>query len=368
MNFIFWQNILSPHQAAFLRELAELGHEVAVVATEEMTPDRKSLGWQRPDLGKAEVMTSPSEVEIANLVKRSSDDTVHVLAGARWTPLGAIATKACIANRSRMGLLSEAADPRGLAGIARRVKYTGERIWRGRYYQYVLAMGQLGVDWFSLCGYADDRVFPFGYVTESSELVSKCCQSSLVRFVFVGQLIPRKGLDVLIAAMARIAQAELFIIGSGVDLDNFESLALKCGVSERIKWLGAMDSKVLQKYVVDADVLVLPSREDGWGAVVNESLMAGTPVICTDACGAADLIRHPWLGTVVPAEDVNALAMALSEWCARGKLSQAERTRIQGWSSCITGRSMADYFVGLMQHVYEGTEKPETPWRKKIKM
>ena len=41
-----------------------------------------------------------------------------------------------------------------------------------------------------------------------------------------------------------------------------------------------------------ADVLVLPSRFDGWGAVVNEALMVGTPVICSDRCGASDVIEN----------------------------------------------------------------------------
>lgn len=50
-----------------------------------------------------------------------------------------------------------------------------------------------------------------------------------------------------------------------------------------------------------ADVLVLPSWHDGWGAVVSEALMAGTPAIASDACGSAGVVRASGVGGGVPA-------------------------------------------------------------------
>jgi glycosyltransferase involved in cell wall biosynthesis len=111
-----------------------------------------------------------------------------------------------------------------------------------------------------------------------------------------------------------------------------------------------------------ADVLLLPSHKDGWGAVVNESLMAGTPVICSTACGAAELVRQPWLGTVFRAGSVEDLAKALKHWIDLGTRSPIERERIRNWTTRISGQAVASYFVSIMEHVYQAANRPTAPW------
>jgi glycosyltransferase involved in cell wall biosynthesis len=110
---------------------------------------------------------------------------------------------------------------------------------------------------------------------------------------------------------------------------------LESGIANRVFWLGKMNAAQVQARIHDADALILPSREDGWGAVVNEALMAGTPVICSTACGAADLIKDPWLGTVFQSGQVMDLAAALRDWARKGKASDVERERIRSWARCI---------------------------------
>ncbi|MFX9050260.1 glycosyltransferase, partial [Acinetobacter baumannii] len=50
--------------------------------------------------------------------------------------------------------------------------------------------------------------------------------------------------------------------------------------------------------LAQSDVVVVPSRHDGWGAVVNEAIGYGIPVVCTDRCGSLDMVTRPRLGTV----------------------------------------------------------------------
>jgi len=112
-----------------------------------------------------------------------------------------------------------------------------------------------------------------------------------------------------------------------------------------------------------ADVTLLPSRHDGWGAVVNESLMAGTPVICSTACGAAELVRQPWLGTVFHVGRVDDLTKALKDWIEPGPRSPTERERIRSWATCISGQAVAKYFAAIMDHTYSNSALPVAPWR-----
>jgi glycosyltransferase involved in cell wall biosynthesis len=398
MTFVFWQNIISPHQSSFLRALAANGHKVTVVATEAITPDRLALGWKVPDTGKCEVILAPSSEEIRQIIGgggrragSSEQDAIHILAGARWTLLGEQATRLCIAQNRRMGVLSEAPDPRGVAGLGRRVKYAAERFTTGRHFDFVLAMGAMGVDWFRHCGYPASRLFPFAYVTErraasgESQVASGdqkidsarsqlfAPHSSLpesVTILYVGQLIRRKRADLLLHAFAqnlasrsRLPAACLVLLGDGPEETTLRQLADRLEISETVVWLGRKDSGEIPTYMAAADVLALPSGHDGWGAVVNEALMAGTPVICSSASGAAELLRESWRGEVFPAGSVSALAAALQRRIVAGRLAPQAREQIKVWSTTIGGEAVADYFLRIMRRVYEGGECQEAPWR-----
>jgi glycosyltransferase involved in cell wall biosynthesis len=363
MVLFFWHNIISPHQAPFMRHLAEMGHEVVVVATEAMSEDRASLGWEVPHLGRARVILAPDVGQVSQIIESSDPDSIHMVAGARWTPLGEQATLACRMSKRRTGMITETPDPRGVRGCLRWIKYSRERIMVGRHFNLILAMGQIGVRWFRVCGYPAKRIFPFAYVTDRLSATPNGGDRIAFRFLYVGQLIPRKGVDLLLRAFAKVVSAELFIIGNGPEEGRLREIAQKLGISQRVRWLGQMDAARVHTQIAGADVLVLPSRHDGWGAVVNEALMAGTPVICSTACGASELIQQSWLGTAFETNRIAALASALSEWKDRGRISTEQRARIQVWARNIEAASIAQYVEKVMAHVYEGEPRPPVPWR-----
>ena len=365
MELIFWQNILSPHQAPFLRALAELGHEVTVVTAAAMTRDRLDLGWQTPEMGLARVVVGPRDGEIEALIASSSHEAVQVMAGARGTRFGNVALGHVRRLKRRVGIMTEAPDPRGLTGLARWAKYTRERCTRGWRYDFVLAMGEMGVRWFRACGYREARLFPFAYVTEPVSTPSEPASRNQFSALYVGQFIVRKGLDLLLRGLAAATanHSQLRLLGTGPEQSALQQLARKLGIEADVVWLARQDAAGVQREMARADVTLLPSRHDGWGAVVNESLMAGTPVICSDACGAAELIRHPWLGSVIRAGSVNELCGALRKWIECGKRKPEERVQIQRWADCITGDVVAVYFAAIMEHVYAGATKPRAPWR-----
>jgi glycosyltransferase involved in cell wall biosynthesis len=365
MHFCFWQNILSPHQSPFIRALAGQGHDVTVVTVATMTPDRLALGWKVPDHGTAKIIVAPNPAETQQLVESSPKEAFHLMAGARWTPLGNLALRQCLTSRRRVGILTEAPDPRGLGGPARWVKYTTEQFKRGAHYNFVLAMGEMGVRWFRSCGYPAAKVFPFAYVTEPAPLHPASGSGDKLALLYVGQFIVRKGLDLLLRAFAALpaGPVELRILGDGPEKPRLQQLALELEITDRVVWLAQTDATGVQKEMAQANVTLLPSRHDGWGAVVNESIMIGTPVICSTACGAAELIRQSWLGTVFRSGQVADLTKALQDWTERGQRSEAERERTRIWARCISGDSVAHYFAAIMSHVYAGAARPEAPWR-----
>ena len=365
MEFVFWENIVSPHKAPFLRALADLGHDVTMVAEESMTSDRLALGWKIPDMGKVHVVIGPDAIEVKRLIEQFPKETIHILAGARICQLGPQATKECLRSGCRMGILTEAPDPRGLLGYGRWIKYAMERYTKGLHYEFVLAMGELGVSWFRRCGYSARNVFPFAYVTSSHCLPQSHKSGNPISLLYAGQFIDRKGLDILIKAFAATPHnlAQLQLLGEGPAQRKLQDSAQRMGIQSRIIWLPKRDSSAVEMAMATADVTILPSRHDGWGAVVNESLMVGSPVICSTACGAADFLREPYLGSVFRSGNVADLARALKHWVELGPRSHNDRQRIRQWAACISGQAIAKYFIDIMKHVYCRHKRPVAPWR-----
>jgi glycosyltransferase involved in cell wall biosynthesis len=153
-------------------------------------------------------------------------------------------------------------------------------------------------------------------------------------FLFCGQMIPRKGIDLLLAAFRRVLEsghvARLILAGREANVAAVLR-ELPSAVSAHIELVGFQAPAALPALFGRADVFVLPSRHDGWGVVVNQALGAGLPIIVSARVGASELITPGREGLIVPAGDVEALAAAMMQMVAapavRARMGQAARQR-----------------------------------------
>ncbi len=150
----------------------------------------------------------------------------------------------------------------------------------------------------------------------------------------VGTLVPRKGHDLLIAALAMLRDLpwRLTIVGDSAR-DPATTAALRhaiadAGLDDRIALVGAVPPGELQQHYIAADFFVLASRYEGYGMVYAEAIAHGLPVIGTSA-GAIPEVIPKAAGLLVPPEDVPALASALrrllSDSATRYRLAHAAR-------------------------------------------
>lgn len=130
--------------------------------------------------------------------------------------------------------------------------------------------------------------------------------------LFCGQMIERKGVDLLLDAFRQLIQsgykARLLLVGREAELPKMLE-RLPAQVHQHIEYAGFQAPERLPDYFEQADVFVLPSRYDGWGVVVNQALAAGLAVVCSDAVGAAeDLVIPGWNGYIFRNGDSKELA------------------------------------------------------------
>jgi glycosyltransferase involved in cell wall biosynthesis len=146
-------------------------------------------------------------------------------------------------------------------------------------------------------------------------------------FLFCGQMIRRKGIDLLLTAVDRIVtkgqDLRLLLVGREADLPEFLA-AVSPETRARVRYEGFQPPDGLPEYFARADVFVLPSRHDGWGVVVNQALGAGLPVITSDAVGAGlDLVDDGVNGLRFRAGDVEQLQSCIERLIASPETARA---------------------------------------------
>lgn len=360
----FWQRIVSPHMAGLAAAVAAQGHKVFYTAEQSMSPERAQQGWHIPDLSPAQLRLTPDSSAVTALVAAAPPNSIHICQGFRGNGLVGLARRELAARGLRQWVIMETVEDRGWRGLLRRLEYRrliGQ--WRSRI-EGVLATGHATPDWLVARGMPAERVFPFAYYLPDrpGEMAHTYDADMPFRFLFVGQLIELKRVGLLLDALSALKDAtfELAIVGSG-PLEAALQAAANEKLSGRVRLLGQRPMSEIPVLMAEADCLVLPSRHDGWGAVVSEALMAGTPAVCSDACGAAGVARASGAGGVFPSGNVAALSALLQKVITRGRQTPDRRFLLAEWARCLGANAGAEYFSQILE--YEGgTAVPRPPW------
>lgn len=366
---VFWTEMLSPHLLPYARVLAgRTGVTVQVAAYEKMTADRMRLGWTAPDVGRAEIIIGPDLGEIRRLIATASSATVHILHGIRGWPLGRVVARELQRSNARFGIVAESAMRHDCLQPLRTGVHWLDRLRWGHAAGFVLGIGRRGVSWFRSRGYPAKSLFEFGYVADPvANAVRLPPASGPVQLLYVGRLLKLKGLDLLLRALGHCRELEwkLTILGSGPLESQLRSLAADLGLTNRVGFLPAMLRTNALCHMAGADLLVLPSHPyDGWGAVTNEALQLGVPVICSSSCGCADLFAESWRGEIFRSGSVDSLVVSLRKWLLRGRADAELSERIRRWADCIGAEPMTDYLVSILSSVYDGAKRPAPPWQR----
>ena len=115
----------------------------------------------------------------------------------------------------------------------------------------------------------------------------------------VGALIPLKGHDIVIDAVATLPGVHLWIAGEGPERPRLAARIARLGLSERVKLLGAVPHGALPAMLAAADVMALASEREGLANAWLEALASGTPIVIPDVGGARQVVTSAAAGRIV---------------------------------------------------------------------
>ena len=167
-------------------------------------------------------------------------------------------------------------------------------------------------------GMPEQRVFLMPMVIDNSKFNNPHHASpendNVFRFLYVGRLVPCKGLETLLEAFSKLHESlplktELILVGGGEQEADLKDVWQNV---DGISFVGKKYGNNLIEFYRRGNCLVLPSKTEPWGLVVNEAMAAGLPVIVSDSVGAQwDLVESKETGIIFPTGDVDALYAAM---------------------------------------------------------
>lgn len=193
--------------------------------------------------------------------------------------------------------------------------------------------------------------------------------NSPVEVLFVSRLVEKKGADILLEALKRLAErgtsAQVTVVGDGDQAVPLLQQAEDLGVSGRVRFVGALPHHEVVERMGSADLLVLPCRiaadgdRDALPTVLLEAMAVGLPCISTPVNGVAEIVEDGKTGLLVPMEDAESLAQAIHSLATdpfrRRAMATAGRLRVE--ERFDIRRNVAELYGWMRQAVSTRVER-----------
>lgn len=349
--------------------------QVHYVFNNDFRFERKAAHWDDGDFGKADIIAlyeKDDENHIIDSIFKKSPSAIHIVNGLT----------SLITQKIRRYIQSPNTN---LIFLSERPVTLGsfcERIGRTLYFHYkyyklycryrqsvkaFLPLGDLGVRVFSQYGWPKHLMYPFMY---NPPLKDRSASSNktphiTIRFLYAGRFYYRtKGVDVLMKACAFLKGAwSLDLVGGyGKDADKVLKWA---EVTDNVTYVGRWDSLQVVEKMQGYDVVVIPTRYDGWNLLVNEAIHAGIGVISTDESVSHEIIEPNNVGVVVKANCPRKLANAMQYAIDHPDVVSSWKQNTVHTVKSISTHIVGQYLIDIINYsIYHEGDNPNCPWHK----
>lgn len=359
MKLIFFLNCLSPHQIPYIKELPTFHsvEEVIVVVPFIDYEERKIMGWDCSKLLEITNLTffiNPSKGEVKKLYyDNNNHETYCFYSGINAFREVSQWFKTSLRYNVRRCIITEPPYIYKHPIWQHKLRFA-IRDWK--YVKYIDNIFVMGEDY---VGYYKKwnkkwNVVPFMYCTEWVERnvhSTRFEKDNRLRIIYVGSLSQRKNVKNIFNAISLLDNdirnnIEVGIVGDGEQRQILENIVELTDYNKNVIFYGNQSMENVHKFMEQYDILVLPSLHDGWGAVINEALIMGLYVICSDNTGAKSLLKSRKRGLVFKTDsDVDLKRCIEYSYNHRLLIRSTIQERIQWSKETISGHAIAKYFM-----------------------
>jgi glycosyltransferase involved in cell wall biosynthesis len=288
---------------------------------------------------------------VPRLIRGRYDAVIFMHGWGSWTTIAGIL--ACRFARIPFFLYGDSSYPRPEDSMPRRIRAAMLRTLFGMTTGFMVS-GKLNADYYAHYGADRARFFLLPWAVDNERFIEGSrfgpgeretmraaygIGSDKVVLLFSAKLIERKDPRTLVHAYERMRNrsgAVVVFMGDGALRASLEQYVRDRGLERNILFLGFVNQTDLPKHYAVADVFVLPSLVEPRGAVINEAMACGLPVVVTDRCGSiGDIVLDGENAFIYPAGDADALADLLDRLTAdpslRARMAARSREIIATW-------------------------------------
>lgn len=366
MQIVFISNIMTPHQKPFCSGINDKGHQVYFIETQTRTEDIP-VGWREDEI--------PDCVKSWEWCQKNPDLVRSMIMEADVVLIGS-APDRMIAERLKAGRLTFKYSERFYKTGTPRRRWLRDAVaaWlhHGRFQRYPLYM---------LCASAytardaarfgnyKDRCYKWGYFPQTrtyQDVAGLIAEKKPHSMLWVGRMLDWKHPDdaVRVAESLRDEGYEfrLNIIGSGELEEALHAMIKEKKLEDCVCMLGSMKPEQVREHMEQSEIFLFTSDwQEGWGAVLNESMNSGCAVVASHAIGSVPfLLKDGENGLVYRADDIDTLYQKakylLDHPAQRQEMgTNAYRTIIETWNAQMA----AEQLLKLAQAILDGEKSPE---------
>lgn len=353
------------------------GNQVYYICLNPLREERKIGGWREINHGRAEIIylseLNDPDLYITDFIE-GNPNAIHIFNGFRSHTTKFLNKHFLNLNDVKLVVWSERPGVYGgrIEKIAKRIILP--LIHRLYYLKYrnkikiLMPLGKLGISTFSKFGWKKSSMYPFMY---NPEVVGNLTQSKYsnpsepVKILYVGRFArSTKGIDILIKAFNKIENDNwvLNLVGGYGEYKN--PTITWANNHSNVQFLGTWSSDEVAEKISQYDLVIVPSKFDGWNVIVNEALLAGVGVIASNAAVSHELIETSGAGMVVRAGDVYSLQNSIQSVLNQPDILNTWKDKAKTYSKRISSEVVGDYLIDILDYTFinSSKNKPSCPW------
>ena len=205
---------------------------------------------------------------------------------------------------------------------------------------------------------AGDRFDP---AIDGETIAERACEEPL-EVVFVGNILPRKGVTTLVDGLAAVDEPwHLTVVGRPVDADyaaRARAAAASAGTADRVTFTGEVTDDELAAVLRGGHLLAVPSRHEGFGIAYLEGMGFGLPAVASAAGGASDIVTDGENGVLVDPDDPAAVTRAVEQFARdRARLAEMGRAARRRFESHPDWQETTDRVRAFLRDVVTGERR-----------